>query len=93
MTALRMRDPTAEVDAIARPRRVPTVAVADATIGLFSIAKERSDEFLDALERGLVALGLNVLRFAKATHTKTAAEDVIASMVGKCDVVVAGLAD
>ena len=88
-----LRDPTAESTPNTRSRRLPSRALQDATIGLFSIAKERSDEFIDYLEARLVARGLRVRRFAKATHTKVAAEPVLAEMLQHCDVVVGGLAD
>ena len=37
--------------------------------------------------------GLNVLRFAKPTHTKPAPRGVIQDLVERCDIVVEGLAD
>jgi hypothetical protein len=88
-----MRDPTAETAAAMRERVAPPADLAGATIGLLSIAKERSSEFLDTLEARLAARGLEVLRFAKATHTKPAPESVLADIVERCDVVVEALAD
>lgn len=88
-----MRDPTAETAAAMRERVPPPADLAGATIGLLSIAKERSSEFLDTLEARLAARGLEVLRFAKPTHTKPAPESVLADIVERCDVVVEALAD
>jgi hypothetical protein len=86
-------DPTAEAAPVTRKRRPPSVPIASATVGLFSIAKERSNEFMDYMEALLVGRGYVVKRFAKATHTKTAAPAVLADMVAGCDVVIGGLAD
>jgi hypothetical protein len=88
-----MLDPTAESAPAIRQRVPPPESLADATIGLLSITKERSDEFLDTVEKRLAERGLTVLRFRKATYTKPAAEAVIQDIVEQCDVVVEGLAD
>jgi hypothetical protein len=88
-----MRDPTGEAAPVQRERRRPPADLAAATIGLLSISKERSDEFLDSMEKLLKDRGLNVLRFKKPTHTKPAPEAVLADIVERCDVVVEGLAD
>lgn len=88
-----MRDPTAETAAVMRERLAPPADLSKATIGLLSISKERSTEFLDTLEARLAARGLKVLRFAKPTHTKPAPEAVLADIVERCDVVVEALAD
>ena len=86
-------DPTAQLSPERRARRAPTARLADATIGLLSISKERSNEFLDTVERRLKARGLEVARFMKPTHTKPAPEAVVQDIVERCDVVVIGLAD
>jgi len=86
-------DPTAETATELRSRRPPPGTLEGATIGLMSISKERSNEFLDTLERRMVERGLAVNRFAKPTHTKPAPENVVSSVVETCDVVVIGLAD
>ena len=86
-------DPTAERSGEARARRAPPASLDGAVIGLLSIAKERSSEFLDHLEVLLTARGLQVLRFEKPTHTKPAPEAVLAAIVERCDVVIEGLAD
>jgi hypothetical protein len=88
-----MLDPTAELSPERRARRAPPARLADATIGLLSISKERSNEFLDTVERLLAARGLRVARFAKPTHTKPAPEPIVQTIVERCDVVVVGLAD
>lgn len=88
-----MRDPTGETSAVLRERVPPPARLDAATIGLLSISKERSHEFLDTVERRLTERGLRVLRFAKPTHTKPAPEAVLQDVVEQCDVVVEGLAD
>ena len=88
-----MRDPTAETAAVQRERLTPPEDLSAATIGLLSISKERSAEFLNYVEQRLTAQGLNVLRFEKPTHTKPAPESVIQEIVERCDVIVEGLAD
>lgn len=88
-----MLDPTAETAPQRRVRRAPTVRLEDAVIGLLSISKERSNEFLDSVERLLVARGLKVARFMKPTHTKPAPEAIVQEIVERCDVFVVGLAD
>ena len=89
----RMLDPTAELSTEMRARCAPSVTLPDATVGLLSIAKERSEEFLDTVERALVERGITVRRYAKPTHTKPAPRNVIDQIVDECDVVVEGLAD
>ncbi len=88
-----MRDPTAGAAAAQRERRAPPADLKQATIGLLSISKERSAEFLDRIERSLANRGLEVLRFAKPTHTKPAPEAVLQDIIERCDVVVEALAD
>lgn len=88
-----MRDPTAETAAVQRERLTPPSDLSGATIGLLSISKERSAEFLDYVEERFTERGLNVLRFEKPTHTKPAPEKIIQEIIERCDVVVEGLAD
>jgi hypothetical protein len=88
-----MRDPTAELTDVLRDRLAPKMPLSEATIGLLSISKERSDEFLDSVERNLAAEGLTVLRFRKPTYTRPAPEAIIQQIVERCDVAVVGLAD
>ena len=77
----------------ARARLAPPASLKGATIGLLSISKERSHEFLDQVARRLNEQGLTVLRFQKPTHTKPAPEDVLQGIIERCDIVVEGLAD
>ena len=88
-----MLDPTAELSAERRARRAPSARLEDVTIGLLSISKERSSEFLDTIERLLTKREFAVARFAKGTHTKPAPESVVQAIVERCGVVVVGLAD
>ncbi len=88
-----MLDPTAEVAPERRARRAPPARLEDVTIGLLSISKERSNEFLDTIERLLTQREFSVARFSKLTHTKPAPESVVQAIVEKCGVVVVGLAD
>ena len=88
-----MLDPTGELSSARRARRAPPASLDGATVGLMSISKERSREFLDTMERLLAGRGLKVARFEKPTHTKPAPEPVVAAIVERCDVVVIGLAD
>ena len=88
-----LRDPTSELSPSMRERLMPTRPLTDVRIGLFSIAKERSNEFMDYMEALLAARNLKAERFVKATHTKIAAQEVIGAMTERCDVVIGGLAD
>ena len=88
-----MLDPTAELSPERRARRAPPARLEDVTIGLLSISKERSSEFLDTIERLLTKREFAVARFSKATHTKPAPESVVQAIVERCGVVVVGLAD
>ncbi len=88
-----MRDPTAETEAVERNRIPPKTDLSNATIGLLSISKERSAEFLDSVEKLLAGQGHTVLRFEKPTHTKPAPEGMLQDIIESCDVVVEGLAD
>jgi hypothetical protein len=93
MSSYQMLDPTAELSSALRARRAPPASLDGATVGLMSISKERSREFLDSMERLFTARGLKIERFEKPTHTKPAPEPVVAAIVERCDVVVIGLAD
>lgn len=91
--AYRMLDPTAETVTTNRARVAPVPDLRDATIGLVSISKERSDEFMDHLERRMIGRGLRVRRFKKPTHTKPAPELLVQEVVEGCEAVVQALAD
>jgi hypothetical protein len=86
-------DPTAESEPLLRDRLPPPDVLDGATVGLLSISKRRSGEFLDRVEERLSARGIAVARFAKASHSKPAPEEVLQDIVERCDVVVEALAD
>lgn len=88
-----MRDPTAELSPVKRERVSPPADLSKSVIGLLSISKERSDEFLDTVEKRLVERGHTVLRFRKPTYTRPAPMPVIQDIVERCSVAVVGLAD
>ena len=88
-----MLDPTAEIASERRARRAPPASLEGITVGLMSISKERSREFLDTMENRLAARGLQIERFEKPTHTQPAPEALVQQMVERCGVVVIGLAD
>jgi hypothetical protein len=88
-----MRDPTAESASSLRERRPPPPNLSGKTVGLLSISKERSDEFMDALEPLIQAAGVKTIRFKKPTHTKPAPEAILQDIVESCDIVVEALAD
>lgn len=88
-----MRDPTGELSPLMRERVAPPIDLAQATIGLLSISKERSSEFLDTVAARLQARGLTVRRYEKPTYTKPAPLPLIQDIAGQCQVVVIGLAD
>ena len=59
-----LRDPTAESSPVSRVRLTPGVPLASARVGLFSINKERSGEFMDYLQARLdAALGNGTIQF------------------------------
>ena len=91
--AFTMRDPTAETAAVQRERLRPPKSLDGLTIGLLDIGKQRSDEFLDSVDRLLTARGLKVRRYAKPTNAKPAPVAVVQSIATECDVVVEALAD
>lgn len=88
-----LRDPTAELSPVLRERIAPPASLENCTVGLLSISKERSAEFLDELEKQMAGCGARLSRFEKPTHTKPAPPQLIADLVDNCDVVIEGLAD
>jgi len=74
-----MRDPTAELSAVMRERIMPPESLHGCTIGLLSISKERSAEYLDTVQDQFTRRlpDASVLRFEKPTHTKPAPEAVL----------------
>lgn len=93
MTDYSMRDPTAETAALQRERLAPPPSLDGKTVALLSISKERSDEFMDALEPLIQAAGVRTIRFKKPTHTKPAPEAILQGIVAEADVVIEALAD
>ena len=93
MTTYTMRDPTAETAAVLRERRAPPESLVGKTVALLSISKERSDEFMDALEPHIWAAGVKTIRFKKPTHTKPAPEALLQDIVQQADLVIEALAD
>lgn len=93
MTDYTMRDPTAETAALQRERRPPPASLEGKTVALLSISKERSDEFMNALEPLIQAAGVKTIRFKKPTHTKPAPEAILQDIVARADIVVEALAD
>ncbi len=88
-----LRDPTAEVGSTKRQRLAPPETLDGRVIALLDIGKERSDEFLDSIERLLGARGLTVKRYAKPSPTTLAADYCAPAIATDCDLVVEGLAD
>lgn len=88
-----MRDPTAETAALQRERLAPPPSLDGKTVALLSISKERSDEFMDALEPLIQQAGVKTIRFKKPTHTKPAPEAILQAIVAEADVVIEALAD
>ena len=88
-----MRDPTSELTPVNRYRLDPPDSLNGLTVGLLSISKERSDEFMDRVAEQFSKFTIDVLRFKKPTYTKPAPEGLVQDLVEKCDVVVVALAD
>ena len=62
-------------------------------MALLDISKPRSDVFLDRLEEGLSARGVEVLRYRKPTFTKPAPADLRHEIRLQCEAVIEALAD
>ena len=86
-------DPTSERAGAMRSRTAPPSSLDGLTVGLLDISKPRGNVFLDRLESRLGDQGITVERFAKPTVAKKAPDEVIASIVDRCDVVIEALAD
>jgi len=93
LSAETLRDPTAETSSVKRSRRVPPKSLDGLTLGLFSIGKTRSPEFLDQVQKRLTERGIKTKRFAKPTNAKTCPPEVMEQVVKECDVVLVGLSD
>ena len=88
-----MRDPTAETSPVKRPRRAPPKSLEGLTVGLFSIGRARTDEFLNQVELRLNERGLKTRRFGKPTNAKIATPEILQKVASEADVVLIGLSD
>ena len=88
-----MRDPTAELAPAERQRLAPLPSLEGKTVGILSISKERSDEFLDHVSDLLDARGVKNFRIGKPTNAKTAPVEILQRTASQASVVVMALAD
>jgi hypothetical protein len=88
-----MRDPTAEISPLKRPRRAPPASLEGRTIGLFDIGKTRTPEFLDRVEQRLKERGLKTYRCGKPTNAKVATPENLQKIAAEVDVVLIALSD
>jgi len=93
MEARVVLDPTAETAPGHRPAAPRPATLSGTTVGLVDISKPRGDVFLDHLEELLRGRGLNVLRYAKPTHTRPAPADLRHEITTTCGAVIQALAD
>ena len=92
MTRL-LLDPTSERTVLQRSLLPRPATLEGKTVGLLDISKPRGDLFLNRLEKRLIEIGANVLRFKKPTFTKPAPVDLRHEIATKCEVVIEALAD
>lgn len=88
-----LHDPTSETAPMVRPRRDPPEDLTGKVVALQGIGKDRSNEFLDHVERRLNARGIQTLRTEKATNARTAPADVLQRIATEAHAVVQALAD
>lgn len=93
MTAVLLRDPTAETASTQRPRRAPPATLEGRTVALMDIGKMRGDEFIDRLEALFRARGIATRRYKKPTNTRTAPIELLQKIAAECQVVVIALSD
>lgn len=88
-------DPTAELEAPDRTLLPRLGSLEGKTIGLLDISKPRGKEFLDEVERQLLALGLDleIKRYQKPTFTRVAPLQLVQQISVDCDALIEGLAD
>ena len=86
-------DPTAELSPVERQILPRLATLAGATVGLLDISKPRGKEFLDEVERQLVAVGAKVNRYAKPTFARLAPLELTQKISVECDAVIEGLDD
>ena len=90
---MRLLDPTSERAAATRERAPRPDTLDGLRVALLDISKPRGNVFLDRVEAGLRARGIDVERFSKPTFTKPAPVDLRHEITEKCDVVIEALAD
>jgi hypothetical protein len=86
-------DPTSELVPAQRPRAARLPSLEGRTVALLDISKPRGDVFLDRLEEGLSARGVEVLRYRKPTFAKPAPADLRHEISVRCEAVIEALAD
>jgi len=86
-------DPTAELQPVEKQLLPRLHALSGATVGLLDISKPRGKEFLDEVEKQLVALGATIKRYSKPTFTRVAPRELNQRISMECDAVIEGLAD
>ena len=84
-------DPTSEIEAGLRPRRIPPEDLSGKTVALLDISKSQGDVFLDRLETRLNGDGIATKRYMKPTNVRAAPEALIAEIAGACDLVLEAL--
>ena len=90
---MKLLDPTSERVPAHRPRAARLPAIAGRTVALLDISKPRGDVFLDRIEEGLSARGVEVLRYRKPTFSKPAPADLRHEISVRCEAVIEALAD
>jgi hypothetical protein len=93
LSAETLRDPTAETSSVKRARKAPPKSLEGLTVGLFSIGKTRTAEFLDQVQKRFEERGLKTRRFGKPTNAKTCPPEEMERVIRECDVVLVGLSD
>jgi hypothetical protein len=93
MSAVVLRDPTAETASEMRPRRARPASLEGVTVALMDIGKMRGDEFIDRLEILFRERGVATRRYKKPTNTRTAPLALLQQMAAECQVVVIALSD
>lgn len=88
-------DPTSELEAQERTLLPRLASLQGKTIGLLDISKPRGKEFLDEVERQLLALGIDIeiKRYQKPTFTRVAPVPLTQQISVECDALIEGLAD
>ncbi|OGT70925.1 MAG: hypothetical protein A3H44_15490 [Gammaproteobacteria bacterium RIFCSPLOWO2_02_FULL_57_10] len=88
-------DPTSELQPPERALLPRLQSLQGKTVGLLDISKPRGREFLDEVEKQLLALGLDIKvnRYSKPTFTRVAPVALNQQISVECDAVIEGLAD